>query len=356
MMAAARRPDRGAGGNLARMSPALPEPVTGAAASAAPPLAERLDIVTRLARRLFRVPVVLLSLVQDGRLRLAAGQGMPATALGSELAFDQETLARRGPLVVPDLLLDPRFAGHSWVTGRLQLRYYAGTLVLGPDGVVAGTLAVCDRTPAALAEGDLILLRDLARLVESELALVALGQSQAALAQEREQRRHKALIDTGTQLWNRHAMFELLDREFHRARREQEAVAVILGEIDGFDAVAKRHGSAAGQVVLREVTQRIRAVVRRSDTVSRFGPDEFLVFLGRCDLDNAATLAERMRHRIRKTPVLAGGAEIGVTMSFGVSASDGAADWTPDSLVRRADEALADAVRGGRDRVATRRL
>jgi diguanylate cyclase (GGDEF)-like protein len=133
-------------------------------------------------------------------------------------------------------------------------------------------------------------------------------------------------------------------------------VAVILGEIDGFDAITKRSGSVAGEAVLREVTNRIRAVVRRSDTVSRFGPDEFLVFLGRCDLENACTLAERMRHRIRKVPVAAGGAQIGVTMTFGVSASDGAADWTPDSLVRRADEALADAVRAGRDQVAARRL
>jgi diguanylate cyclase (GGDEF)-like protein len=338
------------------MSPAVPDQAQHPPEGGAQSLAERLDIVTRLARRLFRVPVVLLSLMQEGQLRLFAGQGVPASAIGAAVPFDQATVLNDGPLVVPDLLIDPRFFDHSWVTGRLQLRYYAGALVLAPDGVVAGTLAVCDRTPAALAEGDLILLRDLARLVESELALVVLSRSQAVAAQERDQRRHKALIDTSTQLWNRHAMFELLDREFHRARREQEAVAVILGEIDGFDAVTKRNGSAAGDAVLREVTSRIRAVVRRSDTVSRFGPDEFLVFLGRCDLDNAATLAERMRHRIRKTPVSASGAQVNVTMSFGVSASDGGSDWTPDSLVRRADEALADAVRAGRDQVAARRL
>jgi diguanylate cyclase (GGDEF)-like protein len=319
-------------------------------------LAERLDIITRLARRLFRVPVVLLSLMQEGTLRLFAGQGVPASAIGGENALDAATVRNAGPLVVPDLMVDPRFLDHSWVTGRLQLRYYAGSLVLGPDGAVAGTLSVCDRTPSALAEGDLILLRDLARLVESELALVALGRSQAALSQERDQRRQKALIDTGTQLWNRHAMFELLDREFHRARREQESVAVILGEIDSFDTIAKRSGSAAGEAVLREVTNRIRGVVRRSDTVSRFGPDEFLVFLGRCDLENASTLAERMRHKIRKVPVAAAGAQVSVTMTFGVSASDGASDWTPDSLVRRADEALADAVRAGRDQIAARRL
>jgi diguanylate cyclase (GGDEF)-like protein len=319
-------------------------------------LAARLDILTRIARRLFRVPVVLLSLVREGKPRLFAGQGVPASAIGTEIGFDTATLASGGPLVVADLALDPRFMDHSWVSGRLQLRFYAGALVLGPDGAVAGTLAVCDRTPNALAEGDLILLRELARLVESELALVALGRAQAAEMESRDKARQKALIDTRTQLWNRHAMFELLDREFHRARREQESVAVILAEIDNFEQLTRQYGSAAADAVLREVTARIRTVVRRSDTVSRFGPDEFLVFLARCDLENASTLAERMRHRVRKVPINANGAQVTATMTLGVSASEGAVEWTPDTLVRRADEALADAVRNGRDQVAAKKL
>src|SRR5262245_63374429 len=210
---------------------------------AASSLAERLDIVTRLARRLFRVPVVTLSLVKDGKIKLFAAQGVPATVLGTEVAFDAATIASDGPLVVPDTVGDTRFLDHPWVTGRLQVRFYAGALVVAPDGVIAGVLSVCDRTPNALAEGDLILLRDLARLVESELKLLALGRAQARLVEQTEALRQRSLVDTRTQLWNRHAMFELLDREFHRARREQEVVAVILGEIDRFDAVARDHGA-----------------------------------------------------------------------------------------------------------------
>ena len=319
-------------------------------------LADRLGIVTRLARRLFRVPVSLLSLTANGKLRLAAAQGVPSTLLGTEVAFDAATVLNDGPLVVSDTLGYTRFLDHPWVTGRLQVRFYAGTLVLGPDGNVAGVLGVCDRTPNALVEGDLIMLRDLARLVESELKVVALGRAQAALVEQGEAMRRRSLVDTRTQLWNRHAMFELLDREFHRARREQEAVAVILGEIDAFDTVTRQQGPAGGDSVLVEVTNRIRGIVRRSDTVARFGPDEFLVFLGRCDLENATTLAERMRHRIRKTPIAIGAKQVSVTMTFGVAASEGTTDWTPDTLVRRADEALAEAVKAGRDQVVARKL
>ena len=268
-----------------------------------PSLADRLDIVTRMARRLFRVPIVLLSLADEGELRLAACQGVPSSVLGTEIAFDRATLVNDGPLLVTRLLEDERFSGHPWVAAGPRLQYYAGTLVLGPDGEVAGVLSVCDRSPDALAEGDLMLLRDLARLIESELRLAALGRAQAAFEDEREALRRRALIDTRTQLWNRHAMFELLDREFHRARRVQEAVAVVLAEIDGFDAIAQAHGPGAADRVLQEVTSRIRTLVRRSDTVARFGSDEFLVFLGRCDLESAVALAERMRHRIRKSMV-----------------------------------------------------
>jgi diguanylate cyclase (GGDEF)-like protein len=338
------------------MTTQVPENAVRTSPAAQLTLAERLDVVTRIARRLFRVPIVLVSLMTEGKLRLHSCQGVPASLLGTEVPFDSATLENDGPLVVPDALADPRFAEHPWVTGRPYLRFYAGTLIVGAEGAVAGVFGVCDRAPGALAESDLILMRDLARLVESQLEVLALGEVHAALVEEREGMRKRALIDTSTQLWNRHAMFELLDREFHRARREREMVAVILGEIDHFDTVTKEFGADAGATVLQEVTNRIRAVVRRSDTVARFGPDEFLVFLGRCDLSNATLLAERMRDRIRKTAVPVGARQAPITMTFGVAASDETTDWTPDSLVHRADEALAQAVHAGRDRVVARKL
>jgi diguanylate cyclase (GGDEF)-like protein len=336
-------------------SPALIQ-VPQAKKSEQPALTERLESVTRIARRLFRVPIALVSLIHDGRLKLQAAQGVPQTMLGTEVPFDLATLASHGPKVVADTMADPKYVDHPWVSGRPHIRFYAGTLILGPDNEIAGVLSVGDRTPHALAEADLLLLRDLAKLVESELRVLALGHAQAALVAESEQLRRRALIDSSTQLWNRHAMFELLDREFHRARRENEGVAVILAEIDNFEAITKEHGPSAGTTVLQEVTNRFRAVVRRSDTVARFGPDEFLAFLGRCDLDNAKTLAERMRQRIRKTPIAFGSTQIAVSMTFGVAAGDENTDWTPDSLVRRADEALAQAVNAGRNCVGARKL
>ena len=63
-----------------------------------------------------------------------------------------------------------------------------------------------------------------------------------------------------------------------------------------------------------------------------------------------------MRLRIRKTPIAIGARNASVTMTFGIASSDETAEWTPDSLVRRADEALAEAVKAGRDNVVARKL
>jgi diguanylate cyclase (GGDEF)-like protein len=322
-----------------------------AAADASP--FERLELITRVARRLFRTPIVLLSLLEKGNLQLAACQGLPISALGREIGLDRRTLATEGPLIVADTRADARFNTHPFVTGRPFIRFYAGCLVVGADGAVAGVLSVCDRNPDALAEGDLIVLRDVARLVETELRVRDLDRSEQQMAAEREHMRRKALIDTGTLLWNRHAMFELLDREFHRARREREHVAVILAEVDQFDAISARYGEAAARAVLAEMALRIRTIVRRSDTVARFSGAEFLVSLGRCPLDAAVNLAERLHHRARHTPVTCNELQIDVSMTVGVAALGPESDWTPDGLVRRAEQALnAARSRGGAQVIA----
>lgn len=306
-------------------------------------LSERLDLITRLARRLFRTPIVLISLLEANALRLAACQGLPISALGREVGLDRRTLAGGGPLVVADTLVDPRFSSHPFVTGRPHVRFYAGCLVLGADGRVAGVLSVCDREPDALDLGDLMLLRDLARLVETELRVAALGHSHEQLAAERERMRRHALLDTATHLWNRHAMFELLDREFHRARREREHVVAILIAVDGYETIADRHGEAGANAVLNEAALLVRTVVRRSDTVARFGGAEFLVFLGRCQIAPAMQLAERLQHRARKTSVDLNGVEVPIELVIGLAAGGPDADWTPDGLVRNAEEALRTA-------------
>ncbi|MGA8055907.1 MAG: sensor domain-containing diguanylate cyclase [Burkholderiales bacterium] len=317
-----------------------------------PSLPERMEIVTRIARRLFRAPVAVVSLASKGTLRVVACEGLPASVLGAELAFDREVLRSDGPLVIPDLIADPRFCDHPWVAGALRLRFYAGA-VLAPDGRPAGVLAVADREPNSLATADLLMLRDLARLAETEV--------QAGLRERArdvhsggsaDQPAQQVFLDARTRLWSRHAMYELIDREFHRSRRERDAVAAIVVDIDRLTGI---EGEEA-DTVIAEVARRLRDVVRRSDIIGRAHGNRLLIFLGRCNLENAVKLAERMRHGTRKLPVQVGGDSVPITVALGVAASEAGSEWAPDQLLRVAEEAVGDALAAGGDTVVARPL
>jgi diguanylate cyclase (GGDEF)-like protein len=219
-----------------------------------------------------------------------------------------------------------------------------------------GVLAVADRERNALAEGDLLMLRDIARLAESEVRLALRERARENRPEERAENTHPVMFDPRTRLWNRHAMFELIDREFYRSRRERDAVAAIIAEIDGFDALqSSAHGEDVDAVVA-EIARRLREVVRRSDILGRAQPHQFLIFLARCGLDNAVKLAERMRHGARKLPVPLRGRSVSVTVTLGVAASEAGGEWMPDQLLRTAEQAVGEARGAGGDTVAARAL
>ncbi|HET9769251.1 MAG TPA: GGDEF domain-containing protein, partial [Acidimicrobiia bacterium] len=121
-------------------------------------------------------------------------------------------------------------------------------------------------------------------------------------------------------------------------------------DIDHFKAVNDTAGHAAGDAVLREVAARVRSTVRREDIPGRWGGEEFLLLLPYLGAEGVRALGERLRRCIGDRPVELGGGEvIPVTVSLGGAvALEGEG---PEGLVRRADAALYDAKRAGRNRV-----
>ncbi len=132
---------------------------------------ERFDRIARLARRLFHAPVALVGLVDADREWFKACQGLDLRELPRGASFGAHAVAAPGPLVVPDALLDPRFADNPLVAGPPGLRFYAGHPLAAPDGSRAGVLAVADLRPRSPGEEELWLLADLAALAEDELRL-----------------------------------------------------------------------------------------------------------------------------------------------------------------------------------------
>ena len=174
---------------------------------------------------------------------------------------------------------------------------------------------------------------------------------QEELVEAREALRDQATRDGLTGLWNRTAIFDILQNELARSGRSGEPLIVLMADLDGFKPVNDRYGHMAGDAVLRQVAARMRAAVRRYDSVGRYGGEEFLIVLPRCERVGGLALAERIRHAIGAECFRAGDVEIRLTCSLGAACARPPVVPLADDLVREADAALYRAKHQGRDRV-----
>ncbi|MET3133514.1 two-component system cell cycle response regulator [Oxalobacteraceae bacterium GrIS 1.11] len=165
------------------------------------------------------------------------------------------------------------------------------------------------------------------------------------------------LTDSLTGVYNRRYIDRRLPEEIARARRQAYSISCMYIDIDHFKRVNDSVGHHGGDEVLREVAQRIKHELRRSDALSRFGGEEFVVLLIDADLDSAAMVAERIRASIAGPLFdLPAGVKVGVTVSIGVASlgdvgHDVSIDTVAQELIAHADGALYQAKEGGRNQV-----
>ncbi len=163
-----------------------------------------------------------------------------------------------------------------------------------------------------------------------------------------EQLRRQAFHDSLTDLPNRALFRDRLDHALARCLRSAEPLTVMLIDLDGFKQVNDSLGHDAGDQLLQEVARRFRSSVRASDTVARFGGDEFAVLLEGTDDRQTRTTADRLLENLRE-PIGVAGRELVLTASIGVVMRAGASD-TGETLIRDADIAMYAAKEGGRAR------
>ncbi len=110
------------------------------------------DRVTRLAARLFNVPIAVISLVDADRQWFKSCYGLDIRQTGRDLAFCAHAILHDEVMSVPDATLDPRFADNPLVTGEHHIRFYAGAPLHSHEGENLGTLAVLSSEPRAFSE------------------------------------------------------------------------------------------------------------------------------------------------------------------------------------------------------------
>lgn len=166
-----------------------------------------------------------------------------------------------------------------------------------------------------------------------------LRRSQTQLAQ-------LVISDQLTNVLNARAFADRLSEELDRNRRYPRPLALLYMDLDNFKTINDTHGHQTGDAVLRLVADAMRSSVRHSDIVGRLGGDEFAVLMPETDAPLADAAAKRLvaglRDVFKGTP--------NVTASIGV-VSCTATDASTDDLLRRADQAMYDAKKMGKDRV-----
>jgi diguanylate cyclase (GGDEF)-like protein len=158
-----------------------------------------------------------------------------------------------------------------------------------------------------------------------------------------------ALTDPLTGVPNRRFAMERLDQEWAAANRSGHPLSCLVIDVDHFKQVNDTYGHDIGDEVLKLTAETLKRFSRVQDTVSRVGGEEFLVICPDTDATAAHQCADRLRKAVAAAPMDAGGFTIQVTISIGVATRDKTmAD--PDALTKRADRAVYQAKRAGRNR------
>lgn len=223
---------------------------------------ERFDRFTRLAKRSFGMPIVLVSLVDSDRQWFKSRQGLDATETPRDISFCGHAIHEPEVFVVHDATRDERFADNPLVTGDPKIRFYAGCPIAAPDGSLIGTLCLIDREPREFGEQDALLLRDLGKMLEDDL-------------------RHRVLatIDPLTGLSNRRGFEDLAERVLRLCRRVDRPAHLLFIDLDQFKPINDRFGHEEGDRALCELSEILLDIYRETDVVGRHGGDEFCVLL-----------------------------------------------------------------------------
>ncbi len=234
--------------------------------------------------------------------------------------------------------------------GILQLQH-----CLTQQALVDSLSAQCKRDPTAawslvdcvfkLTSLNLYLTLEGYRLAEAD----ELQKTLDRLSEDASQLHQKVAIDQLTGVLSYSSLMNTLEHQISKAKQNDRPLCVMMADLDLFKKVNDTYGHLVGDVVLQHTAKRIQTAVRDFDMIGRFGGEEFVIILENTDLDLAKVIAERVRKEISGTPFHAKKFNIDITISLGVAMLR--KDEHLEALLERADAAMYEAKKNGRNRV-----
>ncbi len=244
---------------------------------------DRFDRLTRLAKRVFSVPLALVNFVDSDRQWTKSVAGPKSGDVPRTFSFCAHAILGHDILLLPDLQLDSRFADHPAVAGPPNFRFYAGHPLKAPDGSRLGTLCLFDYQPRSLSDEDRGLFHDLAAIVEQEVAM-----------------NYFATTDVLTGLPNRRGFEDQAQRALHLAKRNGQPVSLLFFDLNDFKRINDTYGHAEGDFALQSFAEILKSTLRVSDVFGRLGGDEFVALLADSTEHHAADFCHRLQNAVHE--------------------------------------------------------
>lgn len=223
---------------------------------------ERFDRLTRMAKRMFGVPIALVSLVDENRQWFKSCIGLSVSETPRDISFCGHAILGNDIFIIPNAEEDERFADNPLVVGEPEIRFYAGCPLRALNGEKLGTLCIIDQRPRNFGADDLEALQDLASMVERELAAFQL-----------------ATLDELTDISNRRGFMLLAQYGLNFCVRQAIPASLVFLDLDRFKPINDSFGHAEGDYALQVFAAEIKRNFRDSDLFARLGGDEFVVLL-----------------------------------------------------------------------------
>lgn len=294
------------------------------------PPEERFDRLTRMAKRLFGVPIALVSLVDENRQWFKSCVGLGASETSRDISFCGHAILGDEVFIIPNAMEDERFADNPLVLNDPKIRFYAGCPLRAPNGDKLGTLCIIDQRPRDLGKDDIEALKDLASMVERELSAVQL-----------------ATLDELTGISNRRGFLMLAQHSLNLCARQKIPASLVFMDLDKFKPINDSFGHSEGDRALAAFAGLLRREFRDSDIFARLGGDEFAALLTNTSSRDAEEVVAKFRRSLEKYNQESDRA-YDISFSYGIAEFHHEKHFTIDALLADADSLMYEIKRSAK--------
>lgn len=243
---------------------------------------ERFDQLTRIAKRMFNVPIALVSLVDENRQWFKSSIGLSVDETPRDISFCGHTILDDKVFIVNDATVDPRFTDNPLVLNEPNIHFYAGcSLVV--NGYRLGTLCIIDKVQRSFVQEDIEALKDLASMAERELAALEL-----------------ATKDELTGILNRRGFITLSQHILNQCTRQNHSLVLVFLDLDKFKLINDKFGHVEGDSALMAFSELMNITLRESDLFARLGGDEFVTLHSSASKEQTEIIIERFNNSLKE--------------------------------------------------------